>query len=171
MQITFTVPGVPIPQPRPRATLAPGGRSARIHEVTHIKNAVTGERRPHPIAAFKATVRLAAEAVYKGAPLSGPLGISCRFIFPRPKSMLWAKRPMPRVVKTGRPDWDNLGKSVCDALNGLLWIDDGQIAAAFVTKYTAAGDEQPRTEIMIETIDVVPPSTMTTVTLEPLFRN
>jgi len=150
MQITFTVPGVPIAQPRPRATMAHGGKHARIHEVTHVKDATTGERRPHPIAAFKATVRLACEQVYRDAPLTGPLAAHCVFIFPRSRSLIWRKKPMPRIPRQGKPDADNLLKSLCDALNGLLWVDDSQIVRVIVEKWIAAGDEQPRCDMVVE---------------------
>jgi len=34
-----------------------------------------------------------------------------------------------------KPDWDNLGKAVCDALNGLAYRDDSQIVNSQVIKY------------------------------------
>jgi Holliday junction resolvase RusA-like endonuclease len=33
-----------------------------------------------------------------------------------------------------KPDWDNVGKIVCDALNGVAWHDDAQIVDAHVEK-------------------------------------
>lgn len=45
----------------------------------------------------------------------------------------------------GKPDADNLGKIVCDALNGLMYRDDAQVATLTVSKYFADVDEQPRT--------------------------
>ena len=53
-----------------------------------------------------------------------------------------------RPVK--RPDWDNVGKIVTDALNGVAYDDDSQIVSASVEKYYS---EEPRTEIKIERID------------------
>lgn len=35
---------------------------------------------------------------------------------------------------TGKPDWDNVGKLVCDALNGLAFKDDQQVTACTVSK-------------------------------------
>src|SRR6266498_5635691 len=47
-----------------------------------------------------------------------------------------------------RCDWDNLAKLVCDALNGIAWRDDDQIAHALVVKgYDAAN---PRTEVTVQ---------------------
>lgn len=154
MSITIIVPALPIAQPRPRATLAAGGLGARIHEVTSIKNPHTGERKPHPIAAFKATVRMAAQQVITFAPLTGALRVDLVFVFPRPKARIWARKPMPRYPHTGKPDRDNLMKSVQDALTGLAWVDDAQICAGETTKWVAAGDEQPRVEIVIERVSM-----------------
>ena len=35
---------------------------------------------------------------------------------------------------TGKPDLDNILKLVCDALNGVAWVDDSQIVSAHVVK-------------------------------------
>lgn len=142
-RIEFRVPAVPVAQPRPRAVLAHGGMGARVHEVTHVKNKATGERKPHPIAAFKATVRQAAEAAHRGPPLEGPLRLSLLFLMPRPKSMCWKKRPTPRAFHECKPDADNLAKSVKDALSGLVWRDDAQVAWLVARKLYASGSEQP----------------------------
>ena len=46
-----------------------------------------------------------------------------------------------------RPDVDNLLKLVCDALNGVAWKDDSDIASTFAVK---GYSEVPRTEIEIK---------------------
>ena len=56
---------------------------------------------------------------------------------------------MPRLQHAVRPDVDNLSKAVFDALTGILWFDDSQIAAADSQKVVAAGDEQPHVEITV----------------------
>lgn len=146
-EIRLTVPAVPVPQPRARATSI--GGSARMHEVTSIKQA-DGSRKPHAIVAFKATVRLAFEAAYSGPPHAGPVTIGVRFLMPRPKSMIWKTRPMPRVPHArAKCDIDNLAKAVMDALTGLAWVDDDQIWSATLIKQYAAGDEQPHCELVI----------------------
>lgn len=140
--IRFIVPSLPVAQPRPRATMAHGGRGARIHEVTHIKNKETGERKPHPIAAFKATVRLAALQVHFAAPITSPLKVSLIFVFPMKKKA--------RAWKPTKPDCDNLAKSVLDALNGLMFKDDSQVVELHVQKFHGSQFEQPRAMISIE---------------------
>ena len=51
-----------------------------------------------------------------------------------------------------RPDVDNLLKLVCDALNGVAWKDDSDIASIFAVK---GYSEHPRTEIEIKYLTTV----------------
>ncbi len=143
--IQFTVPAIPVAQPRPRASSF--GGHVRVHEVTHIKG-VNG-RKPHPIAAFKATVKMAAAQAYKGPPLAGPLRIDLVFVFPREQSKVWKSRPMPRYRHVVKPDRDNVDKAVLDSLKGLLFVDDSQVCDGRIEKWRASGDEQPHVEITI----------------------
>jgi len=133
--IIIQVTSVPVAQPRPRATAA--GRHARVYNP------------PGPVDAFKACVRLAAAQAFDGPPLSGPLRVDAEFVFPRTKSQFWKRKPMPRMLHAKKPDRDNLDKSVLDALNGLLWIDDAQVCDGRITKVIAAGDEQAGVTITV----------------------
>jgi Holliday junction resolvase RusA-like endonuclease len=36
-----------------------------------------------------------------------------------------------------KPDWDNVAKSICDAMNGIIYVDDTQIVEAHITKQYA----------------------------------
>lgn len=134
--IEFVVPSIPIAQSRARATSI--GGHARVYEP-----------KDSPVSAFKACVRLAASGAFQGAPLQGPLRVDCLFVFPRPKAMIWKSRDMPRVRHIKKPDNDNLLKSVCDALNGLVWQDDCQACEMVATKWIASGDEQPHVLIRV----------------------
>ena len=49
-----------------------------------------------------------------------------------------------------RVDWDNLGKLVCDAANGVLWKDDVQIVDGRVRKHVDR--TRPRLELVVEVI-------------------
>lgn len=50
------------------------------------------------------------------------------------------------IRPTVKPDWDNIGKLVADALNGIAYDDDKCIVDAQVRKFYS---EQPRTEIVL----------------------
>lgn len=141
--IIFTVPAVPVAQPRQRHRVVPSGGRSFVHNFTPAK---------HPVQAFKASVRLAAQGAYQGPPLEGPVGIVVVFAMPRPGRLMWKKRPMPRCPHVSKPDIDNLAKSVKDALSGLLWRDDSQIAHANLSKVYAAGDEQPSVRIEVSSL-------------------
>lgn len=68
----------------------------------------------------------------------GPLVIYVKAIYPIPKSVSKSKRMRmisgeirPKV----KPDFDNVCKAVCDALNGLAYNDDAQIVEAHCFKF------------------------------------
>jgi Holliday junction resolvase RusA-like endonuclease len=144
-EVAFTVPAIPIAQPRPRAAMA--GGHARVY----------GAAKDHPIHAFKAAVMHRANAEYDMAPHDGPVAISVLCVLPRPKHMFWKTKPMPRERHIGRPDADNIFKAVTDSLNGLVFTDDSRIYEATVVKAIAAGDEQPHCEVVIRLEDWTDP--------------
>jgi len=93
--------------------------------------------------------------------ISGPVQIKIVAVFAMPPS--WPRRTHningPETVwHRGSPDIDNIGKLVCDALNKIAWVDDGQIAVMTMGK--RYGDPE-RTEVTIEALaqhpDAVPP--------------
>ncbi len=130
--IQFTVHALPVAQPRARATTVNG--MARMYEA----------KKSHAIHDFKASVRLEATKAYAGAPLDGPLCVELLFVFPSKKKS--------RVWKSTKADCDNLAKGVLDALNGLLYRDDGQVCWLQVQKLHANKDEQPRVQVRIVSV-------------------
>ena len=81
-------------------------------------------------------------------PLSGPLCAIVTAYFAVPPSWPSKKRDaaLAGIVRPHKPDWDNVGKLACDALNGIVFVDDSQIAKAIVEKFYS---EKPRTRIEI----------------------
>lgn len=45
-----------------------------------------------------------------------------------------------QLYPTKKPDWDNVGKIICDALNGIAYRDDAQIVFAAVSKSYTEGE-------------------------------
>lgn len=79
-------------------------------------------------------------------PKTGPLAVEVDFIMPVPES--WSKKKKQQAYDgdlwhTSRPDVDNLLKLVLDAANGVLWVDDAQIASLGASKSYAEKDQQP----------------------------
>jgi len=139
---TFTIPGIPMAQPRQRHRVAfVGGKMIA-------KNYLPQDS---PVNAFKAAAALEASKVFT-APLEGAICLTVLFILPRPKSKMWKSRPMPREWHTSKPDLDNLEKALKDALKGVAWRDDAQVTAVVKSKVVAAADEVPRTRVKIEVI-------------------
>lgn len=128
--IRFSIPSVPIAQPRQRHALIAG----------HVRNFTPAK---HPVQAFKAVARMAAHQAYQGPPLEGPLSLRVLFLMPRPGRLRWKKRLMPRQWHTSKPDADNLLKSLKDALSGLVYVDDAQICELTAKKVYCNGSEPP----------------------------
>ncbi len=52
-----------------------------------------------------------------------------------------------RIRPTKKPDWDNIGKIVCDSLNLVAYHDDSAVVDAQVRKFYS---ETPRVDVMIK---------------------
>lgn len=78
--------------------------------------------------------------------------IDCRIYayYSIPKSTSKKKRDLMlrgliRPMK--KPDWDNIGKVICDALNKIAYNDDAQVADAMVRKFYS---DTPRVIVIIQ---------------------
>lgn len=78
------------------------------------------------------------------------LALTCEFYCPIPKSTS-KKKKLELELKscTKKPDIDNYVKLVCDALNGVAWIDDNAVCSLYAVKLYSS---DPRTEIFIDYI-------------------
>lgn len=132
--ISFRVPAIPVAQPRQRHRVAMINGRAMAMNYTPAKSAVNE---------YKATLRMAAAAAYSGPPLEGPLKVTLLFLFA-------SKAKRERKPKATRPDLDNLAKSTLDALNELIYKDDGQVVKLAIEKWHANGTEQPHVDVRIE---------------------
>lgn len=83
-------------------------------------------------------------------PATDNLSIRITAFYAIPKSTGKAARARMatgEIRPTVKPDWDNVGKLVTDALNGIAYADDKQIVDARVRKFYA---KSPITVIEIE---------------------
>jgi Holliday junction resolvase RusA-like endonuclease len=139
--IQFIVPAVPVAQPRQRHRVVQSGGRTFTQNYTPSK---------HPVQSFKATVRMAAQQAYDGPPLNEPLTMRLLFVMDRPGRLLQKKSPPGRIPFCNKnKDWDNLGKSVSDALNGLVYVDDGLLWSVSVEKVFGSRLEAPHVEVTI----------------------
>jgi len=141
--ISLTIPGEPCAKGRPRV-----GKF--------------GTYTPEKTVNYETLVKQLYITQHYGEKLDGELSLIIRAYFKIPKGEIpTAKKPKPETLQrysnllTGKirhikkPDWDNVGKIISDALNGLAYDDDSQIVSATVEKYYS---DSPRVEIELSTI-------------------
>jgi len=73
--------------------------------------------------------------------LDQPIAVTVLVVMPRPKS---TKLAMPK------PDWDNYGKGVCDAMHGVVYADDTIIRRGSCEKAWGLPGEPGRIHVIIE---------------------
>jgi len=120
--VTFTVPGKPLGKGRPRF---------------YAGRAIT----PAKTASAEAVIAYTA-APHFPSPLDGPVKLEVTATFAPPASASRKRRvEMLHWPCTKRPDADNIGKLVGDALNGIAYRDDAQVTWLRVTKWWGEQDQ------------------------------
>lgn len=128
----FSIPGMPVAWAR--AGKARGGFS-----YTPAKQRNYGE-----------IVRFAASAAMAGrAPAEGEVELIVSVRLPIPAS--WSRKKQAeaavgRIRPGKKPDWDNAGKIISDAMNGIVYRDDAQIVEARISKHY---DTHPRVDVLV----------------------
>lgn len=131
--IRFSVPGEPVGKGRPRFTK--NGHAYTPSKTRLYEDFVKG----------KAYI-----AMEHKKPLTGPISLFVRAFFPIPKYFNRSMREKAlsgELFHTKKPDWDNVGKIVSDALNGIVYHDDAVVASAEVVKLYS---DFPRVEICVK---------------------
>lgn len=124
--ISFVIPGVPVPQERPRVTIQAG--FPQIYD-------------PPKSRAFKEHVRKVSgqEKIKQGwKPTERPLRAKLVFRLPIPTKFnkIKAQKAFDGEIRpTQKNDLDNLAKSVMDGMTGILYVDDAQIVSMAIEKY------------------------------------
>lgn len=135
MTVRFSIPGAPVA--KGRARISTRGGFARAYT-------------PQKTQRYEDLIRLAAGAAMESRPLmEGPLRATLTAFVPIPSSLSKAKKAAAiegRLRPTTRPDLDNYVK-VIDALNGIVFKDDGQVASIVADKFYS---ERPRLELVVE---------------------
>ena len=124
-EVTFTIPGRPVPLGRPRF----GNGKARTPQRSRDAQAAIG---------------LVAASHFHGD-ISGDVDVELMFVYAIPKSWpRWRKeRAEEQHERPGIADVDNLTKQVLDALNGIAYDDDKQVVSLTCSKHyvTDVGDD------------------------------
>jgi Holliday junction resolvase RusA-like endonuclease len=135
----FTVPGPPVPWARPRI----GKSGGRRHFMTSPKDA-----------AHRQDIALcfAGGALKPTHVLTEPVELEVFFLLPIPPSTSKVRAEWMRtgrILPTGKPDVDNLVKSVKDALSGLCFSDDALVTDVVARKRYSV---DPRTDVRVFTL-------------------
>jgi Holliday junction resolvase RusA-like endonuclease len=139
MTINFHIPGQPVGKGRPR--IGKVGAHARMFT-------------PSKTVSYESTVALFAAQAMAGRPLlTGPVNLQMRVDFAIPAS--WSMKKQ-RAAEAGlilpkvKPDADNVIKAVCDAINGVVWVDDVQVVDLTLKKRYSV---QPGVAVRIDELE------------------
>ena len=130
---TFEIPGKPVGKQRPRM-------NTKSHRTYTPKETVN----------YEALIKMAFAEKYPDAiPEDGRVYMVVDAYFQIPAS--WSKKKkqgaLDGELAPGKPDWDNIGKAVSDALNGIAYKDDAQVCQCMVIKRYG---ERPFVRVAIE---------------------
>jgi Holliday junction resolvase RusA-like endonuclease len=145
-KVEFTVPGKPFGKQRPRVV-----RRGRFTSTYTPKETVEYENKV--IRSYKQQS--------KGTVLSGPIKAEILGIFEIPKSA--TKKEASSIIYgetpyTKKPDSDNIGKSILDALNGIAYHDDSAVCDLRVQKTYG---NSPKVNVRLEEINSLSPLVFT----------
>ncbi len=140
-------PGIPAPKGSARAVMSHGKPRLLASGSTANK---------HALKSWAASVGWTAK-VAMVRPLDGPVRVLCEFVFARPKSHTRAERAV--TSKITKPDADKLLRSTLDAMTGLAYVDDAQVADMRAVKRWAAEGEACGAWITVEAIQQERPAT------------
>lgn len=139
--VTFTVPGEPCGKGRARTVNAHGR-----------KMSYTPEKTTNYEALVKLMFRQAAGDFFLGAGVPVRMRIDAYYSTPKSESKKRLRGMlMGLLFPTKKPDWDNIGKIVSDALNGVAYKDDAQVVDGRVVKHYS---DVPHTDVLIEEVCV-----------------
>lgn len=138
MNVKFTVPGDPRGKERPRVP-----RQGKAYTPQKTKN-------------YEESVRWCYRSVAHGYmfPDNAMLDVKILAYYPIPKSVSKKKRNLmlKHIIRpTVKPDYDNIGKIVCDALNKIAFRDDSSVVDGLVRKFYS---ENPRVVVSITEIEI-----------------
>lgn len=139
-QIKFSVPGQPFGKQRPK--------------FSRIGNGVKTYT-PDETISYENLVKIMFREAAKGKMFKDDDMLDVRIIayYEIPKSTSKKKRNLMlehKIRPTKKPDWDNIGKIICDSLNKVAYHDDSAVVDAQVRKFYS---EQPRVDVTIRAIE------------------
>lgn len=138
-QIRFTIPGVPFGKQRPKFSRA--GNYVKTYTPDETVN-------------YENLVKWYYQQAAKGFMFPKEAMLDVRILayyeIPKSASKKKQKQMLENTVRPAKkPDWDNIGKVVCDSLNNIAYKDDSAVVDAQVRKFYS---DKPRVEVIIRQI-------------------
>ena len=125
----FDIPGPPVGKERPRTVIGKDGFS---HTYTPQKSTNWGA----VIQGF--AIQAGARKQYTEDP------VAVDIVIERAITKSWSKKRKQESLEFGyassKPDVDNVSKAILDALNGIAWKDDTQVAKLSITRFHSERD-------------------------------
>ncbi|AOJ69350.1 MULTISPECIES: RusA family crossover junction endodeoxyribonuclease [Burkholderia] len=122
-RIEFIVPGAPVAKGRPKFAR----RGAHVTTYT-----------PEKTERYENLVKMAARAAMRSTePYAGPIRLIVHISLPIPASWSQKKREAAAagaIGATKKPDADNVVKALKDGMNGVVYVDDGQVVDLWISK-------------------------------------
>ena len=139
MQISFTILGQPFGKQRPKFSRA--GQGVKTYT-------------PDETVSYENMVKFIYQNVAKGFmfPDKAQLSVEITAYYAIPKSTSKKKTAemlAGTIRPTKKPDFDNIGKIICDSLNKIAYHDDSAIVEAQVHKFYG---ENPRVEVTLKAL-------------------
>ena len=138
-RISFSIPGTPFGKQRPKFSRV--GQYVKTYT-------------PDETVSYENLVKLMYQQEAKGQkfPEGSMLDVRIIAYYEIPKSTSKKKQRQMlehKIRPTKKPDWDNIGKIVCDSLNKVAYHDDSAVVDAQVRKFYS---ENPRVDVTIRRI-------------------
>lgn len=138
-RISFSIPGQPFGKQRPRV----------VHNGSFSK-AYT----PKETVSYENLIKVMYQQATKGKmfPEGAELDVRIIAYYGVPKSTSKKRTRLMlehKIRPAKKPDWDNIGKIVCDSLNKVAYPDDSAVVDAQVRKFYS---EKPRVDVTIRRI-------------------
>lgn len=133
--LTFFAPGVPSTKGSARGFVVAGRGGGKPRAV------ITNDAGPKAKAWAAIVASAAQDAMAGAAPIEGAVSVEVIFEMPRPKAHSTKRglRPDAPVFSKSKPDIDKLLRCFLDALTGVVFLDDAQIACLVSSKGYADG--------------------------------
>ena len=112
---------------------------------------------PTPYLQWKKKCKLLMLQQYEGMMIEKPLFINITAVYQRPQRLMRRKDPTDRILKTSKPDLDNIIKACMDTIQDAKIIkDDSQVVGIIAHKWYGSKIEEKKSERSCIKIDIYP---------------